>query len=254
MKTHRYIAAFAAVLLTTIVTAQTVSPLDAARAALKTNDLPKTEALLLPLTGDGATDAAPFHALGQLRERQQNLKEAVAAYEQAAKLDPTQAEYFSALGIALSQRMGEMNFMQQAMTAGKMKKAFEKSVALEPKHVAGLIGMARYYSNAPEIAGGSLEKARTYAERVKAIVPFLGEAEYGNIAEKGEDFGGALAHYESSLKLRPDNAGFLFSAGRMLAKLGRKDEARERFEAALKLSPNLEPAKRALADLDQPAG
>ena len=253
MKIHRHpLAAVAALLLAGLASAQPVSPLDAARAALKANDLGRAEMLLLPLTGTDAKDAAAFHALGQLRERQRNLKEAVAAHEQATRLDPSRPEYFSALGVALSQRMGEMNFMQQAMTAGKMKKAFEKSVELDPEHVAGLIGLARYYTNAPEIAGGSLEKAKEFAARVAALVPFLGESEYGSIAEKGEDFAGALAHFEAALKLNADNAGLLNACGRMLVKLGRKDEARAHFEAALRLNPNLESAKKALAGLDAP--
>jgi Flp pilus assembly protein TadD len=254
MKTRHPLAALAALILTAVLTAQPVaSSLDEARAALQANDLPKAESLLAPLTTGAATEAAAFHVLGQLRERQRNLKDAATAYEQATKLDATKPEYHSALGIAIGQRMGEMNFMQQAMAAGKMKKAFETSVALDPQHVSGLIGLSRYYANAPEIAGGSLEKARTFAAQVKAIVPFLGEAEYANIAEKGEDYTAALAHYETARQLRPDNAGFTFSAGRMLAKLGRKDEARARFEEALKLNPNFEAAKRALAELDKPA-
>jgi len=235
------------------IPAQTVRPLDEAQTALQGGDLTKAESLLAPLTGAEAKDAAAFFVLGQLRERQRSLKDAVAAYEQAAALDPTKPEYFSALGIAFSQRMGELNFMQQAMTAGKMRKAFEKSVALDARHVAGLIGLARYYTNAPEIAGGSLEKAKEFAGRVRDLSPFLGETELGNIAEKGEDFPAALAHFETASRLKPDHAGLQVSCGRMLAKLSRKEEARARFEGALKLNPGLERAKQELAALDGPA-
>ena len=54
-------------------------------------------------------------------------------------------------------------------------------------------------------------------------------------------------------KLKPDSASLTNACGRMLAKLGRKDEARARFEAALKINPAFEPAKKALAALDAPA-
>ncbi|MBI2814046.1 MAG: tetratricopeptide repeat protein [Opitutae bacterium] len=199
------------------------------------------------------TDAAALHKLSQERLQQKSTKEAVELAEQATQADATKPEYFSQLGIALSVRMGEMNFMQQAMVAGKMRKAFEKSIALDPKHVAGLIGLARYYANAPEIAGGSLEKAREFADRVHALNPVLGLAEYANIAEKGEDYAGALAHFEAALKLKPDSANLTNACGRMLAKLGKKDEARARFEAALKINPEFEAAKKALAALDAPA-
>jgi tetratricopeptide (TPR) repeat protein len=143
--------------------------------------------------------------------------------------------------------------MQMAMLSGKMKGAFEKSVALDPNHVAGLIGLARFYSNAPEIAGGSPEKAKEFAGRVHALNPYLGELELARIAERAEDFSGALTRYDAALAIRPETTGVQVSAGRMLAKLGRKDEARTRFEAALKLNPAHEGAKKALAELDAPA-
>lgn len=230
MKTHRsLLAAFAAVVLTTIASAQT------------------------PLPGNPA-DAAALHRQSIERLQQKHTKEAVEFAEQATKADPTKAEYFSQLGTALGQRMGEIGFMQQAMLSGKLRKAFEKSVALDPNHVAGLIGLARFYTNAPEIAGGSFVKAAEFASRVQKLNPFLGELELANIANKDEQYAEALAHYEAAANLKPDQAGVQLGCGRMLAQLGRKDEARARFEAALKLNPHFEAAKKALAELDQPAG
>jgi len=229
MKTKSLLAAFAAVVLTTIASAQT------------------------PLPGNPA-DAAALHQQSIERLQQKNTKEAVEFAEQATKADPTKAEYFSQLGTALGQRMGEIGFMQQAMLSGKLKKAFEKSVALDPHHVAGLIGLARFYTNAPEIAGGSFVKAAEFASRVQKLNPFLGELELANIANKDEQYAEALAHYEAAAHLKPDQAGVQLGCGRMLVQLGRKDEARARFEAALKLNPNFEAAKKALAELDQPAG
>lgn len=246
-------AVAALLLLPDLAEAQTASSLDEARAALQANDLPKAEALLAPLTGAEAKDAAAFFTLGRLRERQKNLKEAVSSYEQATKLDATKPEYFSTLAVALSQRMGEMNFMQQAMVAGKMKKAFEKSVELDPNHVQGLIGLVRYYITAPEIAGGSMEKAAEFARRVRELSPFQGEMELGMVAGHDERYADALSHYEAAVKLNPAHGYAQYLCGQMLVKLDKKAEARTRFETALKLDPSLDSAKKALAKLDAPA-
>jgi Flp pilus assembly protein TadD len=184
-----------------------------------------------------------LHQLSIERLQQINTKEAVGFAEQAVKADPTKAEYFSQLGMALGQRMGEIGFMQQAMMSGKLRKAFEKSVEHDPNHVAGLIGLARYYTNAPEIAGGSFVKAAAYATRVRQLNPLLGELELANIANKDEKYAEALAHYEAAATLKPDQAGVQLGCGRMLAKLGRKDEARARIETALKLNRTSRPRK-----------
>jgi Flp pilus assembly protein TadD len=200
-----------------------------------------------------APNAAALHQQGLDSFKQRDFKAAVDFAEEATKADPTKAEYFSQLGIAISQRMNEVNFMQMAVMSGRLKKAFEKSVALDPNHVSGLIGLSRFYTNAPEIAGGSTEKAREFANRVLKLVPLQGEIELGHIAAKDEDYAEALKHYEAAIALKSDNAGLHNAAGQMLAKLGRKPEARAHFETALKLKPDFDAVKKALAELDAPA-
>jgi Flp pilus assembly protein TadD len=223
------------------------SLLAAASAALLLGTLASAQA---PVPSAPPADAAALHQRSIELLQQKNAKEAVDLAEQATKADPTNPEYFSQLGVALSQRISEVNFMQMPAISGKMRKAFEKSVALDPNHLPGLIGLTRFYTNAPEIAGGSLEKAAEFAGRLRVINPFLGEVELGRIAEKNEDSAAALTHYEAASQLKPDNAGMQNACGRVLAALGRKDEARARYEAALKLNPEFEPAKKALAALD----
>jgi tetratricopeptide (TPR) repeat protein len=216
-------------------------------------------ALLLATFAFGQTPAAPapdgaaLHQQSLESVKQKKFKEAVDLADQATKADPTKPEYFSQLGVALSQRMSEVNFMQMAAMSGRMRKAFEKSIELDPNHVAGLIGLTRFYSNAPEIAGGSLEKAAEFAARVQKLDPFLGALELGRLAEKAEKPDEALAHYEAAAKANPKSAGVLAAAGRLLAQAGKKDEARARFEAALKINPEHEVAKKGLAELDKPA-
>lgn len=238
-----------ALLLSCLLNAQTDTVAAQAAALIGKNDLAAAEAMLAPATAEGSQDAAAFFQLGTLRLRQRRVDDAVAAHEAALKLDGTKAEYFSQFAVALSAKMQGADMMTQAMLATKLKQAFEKSVELDPNHVAGLIGLARYYGNAPEIAGGSPEKAAAFARRVRAMQPFLGELELALIAERDEDFVTAVAHYEAALKLQPKHAGALASAGRALARLGRKEEARARFEAALELDPKREAARKALAEL-----
>jgi Flp pilus assembly protein TadD len=251
---QRLVAVALLVLSATIVHAQMSSALDEAQAAFKANDLNKASQLLEPLTGEGAQNARAFHLLSGVRIAQKNTKDAVVLAEKATLLDGTKAEYFSQLGMALGMRMGEVGFMQQAMMAGRLKQAFAKAVELDPNDLAGLIGLARFYVQAPAIAGGSLDKAKELAHRVEQLDPFLGAVELGGIAEREENFVEALKHFETASTLRPNNAGLQYQCGRMLAKLRRTPEARSRFEAALKINPAFEAASKSLTELDAPAG
>jgi tetratricopeptide (TPR) repeat protein len=253
MKIQPSLPAALAALILLAADALAQSPIEQAAAALKKGDLTAAEALLAPLAGGETPDPAALSQLSAVRVAQKKTPEAIELSEKAVRLDASKADYFAQLGLAYATRMGEIGFLQQALISGKLKKAFEKAVALDPNHLTGLIGLSRYYAGAPEIAGGSLEKAGEFAERVRKLNPFLGEMELGRVAERGEDYAGALARYEAAAKLQPTHAGAQTACGRMLAQLGQKDEARIRLEAALQLNPAHEAAKKALAGLDRPA-
>jgi tetratricopeptide (TPR) repeat protein len=247
----RIIARFSTFMLTLVVgQAQITSPLDEAASAIKSRDLTKAASLLEPLTGAGSTDAAAFHLMSQVKSGEKNTKAAVEMAEKATRLDATKSAHFAQLGMALGQRMGELGFMQQAMLSGKLKGAFEKAVELDPNDVSGLIGLTRYYSNAPAIAGGSTEKAKELAQRVQRLDPFLGELELAQVEIVDENFAEALRHFEAAAHIKPKHAYVQTQCGRMLAKLGRKEEARARYEAALAISANFEPATKGLTELE----
>ncbi|PTX97787.1 tetratricopeptide repeat protein [Opitutus sp. ER46] len=223
--------------------------IDAAREAFQKRDLPRAAALLEPLTAEGTTDAAACHLASQVWLEQKDSARAVTLAQKAVTLDGGNAEYFTQLGLALSRRINEVGFMQKAAMSGKLRKAFERAVELDPKNLTALIGLTRYYVNAPEIAGGSLEKAKACAEKLVALDAFVGNMELGSIAEKQEQPEVALNHYQAAAELKPDHVGALARCGRVLGRLGRTEEARARFEAALKLDPNNEGVKRAQAAL-----
>jgi tetratricopeptide (TPR) repeat protein len=131
-------------------------------------------------------------------------KDAIKRYEAAIAAGPDSAELQSSYAHALTQRIGEVNFMAQGMIAGKMLKAYQRSVELDPDHIRGWIGLCRYYLNAPAIAGGSAGKAESYAREVHARVPYLGEVELGLVEEKRGNHEVAAAHYQTALELKPD--------------------------------------------------
>ncbi len=234
--------------------AAAASPMEEARVAFEARDYERAATLLVAATGEGSTDAEAFHLLSQVRLAEKNASEAVKWSEKATKIDASRAEYFSQLGAALGTRMNEVGFMQQAMLAGKLKKAFERAVELNPNDVGGLMGLSRYYSRAPEIAGGSKVKAKELARRVRELAPFLGSMELGAIAEQEERYVEALEHYAAAAETNPAHGWAQHVCGRVLVRLGRVEEARERFRAALRNDPALDAAKEALGALDVSEG
>lgn len=131
-------------------------------------------------------------------------KLAVDLAKQATAAAPDYAEAFSTLGTAYAMRIGEVNFMAQAMMSSQMLSAYQKSVELDPNHIGGYIGLARFYSNAPAIAGGSLDKAEDYAREVEKRVGWLGANELALIAEKRGDNVSAAELFRTALAGNPN--------------------------------------------------
>lgn len=147
----------------------------------------------------------------------EETKTAVNLYEQAIKADPDNADLQTEYANALTVRIGQVNFMVQGMIAGKMLKAYERSVEIDPNHVTGWIGQCRYYLNAPAIAGGSADKAEVFANEVFKRVPFLGHVELGLVAEKRGDTAKAAEHFQSALDLQPEYGEALAGLKRVTA-------------------------------------
>ena len=61
----------------------------------------------------------------------------------------------------------------------------------------------------------------------------------------------AVALYREGLKLCPDDDVARYELGKILAGMGRGPEAREEFEAALKINPNFQGAKKELEKLQK---
>ncbi|ACB74964.1 tetratricopeptide repeat protein [Opitutus terrae] len=227
-------------------------PLAAGAAALNANQLDTADALLTPLAAVEKPDPRVFLQLSELRVRQGRAKDAVGFAEKAVAAAPGEARLHSNLGRVLSVRIGEVNFLHQGLLAGRMREAFEKSIELDPEHMDGYFGLARYYTNAPAIVGGGREPAERYAREIEKRNPQLGTLELARIAERFGDPAGALVLYTKAATAQPDNAAIEESLGRVNEALGNAAAARPHYEKALALASDRRGAREALARLDAP--
>ena len=184
-----------------------VAALEEASTALREGNVTRAEQLLEPLATAETPSVAALRQLAEVRQRQQRTGDAVALLERAVTLEPKNAANHSALGGALARHLPHVsNQMEMGEIAGRMLEAFERAVTLDPEHVPGYVGLARYYSNAPEFAGGSRVRAEQYAEEIRKRVPWLGELELGTIASKFGEPEKATAHFKRADELNPGNA------------------------------------------------
>lgn len=173
----------------------------------------------LVLSTSGLAQSIEETAIADSRthQAQNDNKAAVEILERAIAAGGNTSSLFSEYGVALANRMREVQFLQ-GILAGKMKRAFEKAVQLDPNNLTAWTGLAEYYSNAPAFAGGSVERAIKCAQEVQTRDALRGNLELGQIYRRA----------------------------------GKLDQAREAFSAALKIDPSSQTATEGIKALDTP--
>ncbi len=83
------------------------------------------------------------------------------AMERVVALEPGKAEYQFWYGNSILNGIADLGELSQLSSARKGRDAYAQAVRLDPSFVEAHVALARFYADAPETAGGSVEKART---------------------------------------------------------------------------------------------
>lgn len=226
------------------------TPTERAEALLDKGEFLAAERLIESLALAKKPDPVAVWELSRVRTGQHQTEEGIKLAEKAIKLDPKQGRFHAQLGAAIAAHLSEVTRLDQTSWANRMRKAYEKALALDPNNIVALTGLSRYHWSTPPGRGGDVAKARQLAEHLRKIDRFKGEMELGAIAGRTADFKTALTHFEAAAELDPTSAEALVSCGHVLLRLDRRREARERYENAAKIAPRSDMARNALEALD----
>lgn len=188
--------------------------------------------------------AAPWHNQGLALARLNRTDEAVASYREAIRLQPDHVGAWNNLGNALL-RLGR---------ADEARAAYEGAIRLRPELADGYSNLANLF-----LEQGQLAAAVRYGEESVSRDTRHPEARYnlGNALASSGRFADALAQYEVALEIRPNDAEVANNLGNVLVEMGRLPEALARYELAVALKPGfVEPRRNlvaVLAHLNRPA-
>lgn len=250
---------------------------------------PEAGAALAKITASEPKNAAAAYYYGMtLRRRGDNtaLDDAVPWLAKAAELEPNNATYLADYGGSAMQLASKARSLSGA---NRGRDAMIRSLELNPDNLQAREGLMQFYSQAPWIAGGRMEKAYAQAEEIRKRDPIRGLTALITLKSGEKKYAEATELCESALKQNPDNYLALYQIGRLasttgenldrglvtlrrclelvpppnqpghsgahfrigviLEKKGDKPAARAAYEAALKLDPKMKLALDALAKL-----
>ncbi|HET9426385.1 MAG TPA: tetratricopeptide repeat protein [Gemmatimonadaceae bacterium] len=125
-------------------------------------------------TARNPRDDAALECLGVVQFRRGRFRDAIVQLEKAVQIDDKVASHHLWLGNALGNVADSTSKLKLPFLARRVKAEFEKTVALDPASVDGRDGLVSFYSQAPGVMGGSMEKAREQVREMIRLNPMRG--------------------------------------------------------------------------------
>ncbi|MDP2137550.1 MAG: tetratricopeptide repeat protein [Candidatus Didemnitutus sp.] len=222
--------------LTTTVFAST--PLDAARQLYTERKDAEAKTAFEALVRAEPRQAEAVFYLGRLAMRARDADAAVKHFEKAIELDGKKSAYHLELAGAYGAKIQSAGLFGKASLASKSRTALEKAVELDPTSVDARFGLVQFYSQAPSLMGGGLDKAHLQADAIVQMDPARGRIAKAGLFAREKKYDEAFALYEDALKASPDDYNTLYQIGRLAAESGeRLDRGLETLKLCLGMTP-----------------
>lgn len=143
-------------------------------AAFEAGDYERAEPLLTAELEQGA-DARKSLMLGRIAFEGSRYDEAFALLETAVDGLPDDADAHYWYGSAAGTLAGNVSFFRAAGYAKKSRRALDRALELDPKHVGAHEALAQYYLQAPGFMGGDKKGAEKLAQRLATFAPVEGQ-------------------------------------------------------------------------------
>ncbi len=175
--------------------------------------------------------------------------EALAAYEAAAAVDPTNGNLRQKIEEVRVDVPGLLSRALIGSASGNYRQAlslFDDILEVEPSNVNALIGKAVAYRRS-----GKPQEALNCLDLVLGVQPNNASAilNRGNILLEEGDEEGALESFDRLTQLYPNDEEAWAAQAEVLVKMGRDDDAQRAFTEALKVSPGNEGIQRRILEL-----
>lgn len=183
-------------------------------------------------------DAQAMAYLGRIAQAQQKRSEAIGWLEKAVKQDDGNAMYHFWLGSALGDEARQASKLRQPFLARRVKSEFERAVALDSTLLQPRFGLVDFYTMAPGIMGGSVEKAREQATAIARLNPMQGHLAHARIAMREKNDSAAIREYEAAIAAAPDSTPAYYGLSTFYRDRSRWADAMNVMERLIKARPD----------------
>jgi tetratricopeptide (TPR) repeat protein len=192
------------------------------------------------LIAKNASDDAALHCMGRIYAAMDKAGDAAGWFEKAIKVNDKVSLHHLWLGNALGDQAQHANKLKLPFLARRVKSEFEKAVELDPKSIDGRHGLIQFYSQAPGVMGGSLDKAKEQAREIEKLNPMRGHLEMAQLLEgKDKDLVGAEREFTAAMNAAPDSTLGYNNLGAFYRRQKKYAEGIAVYERLLKARPDV---------------
>lgn len=178
-------------------------------------------------------DAESMHLLSRAYYATERWDDAIRCGERAVALRPNDAYYHLWLAREYGEKAANSNPLTAASLARKAKTEFERAVQLDPSSVEVRLDLAQYYTEAPAIMGGGLDKARDQAAEVAKRNPAKSHLILARIAVKEKRFPEAENQLRQAISVGNGTAEYWMELAEFYRVRGRPDDMQKAVQTAL---------------------
>src|SRR5271157_3504614 len=189
-----------------------------------------SEAISVLATRD---DPESFNLLSRAYYATERWDDAVRYGEKAVILRPDDSSYHLWLAREYGEKAANSNLLTAAGVARKARNEFERAVQLDPSSVEARLDLAQYYTEAPAIMGGGLDKARDQAAQVAKRNSAKSHLILARIAEKEKQLPEAENQLRQAISEAKEPAEYWLELAEFYRVRGRQDDMQKAVETAL---------------------
>lgn len=187
---------------------------------------------------ENRADANAMYHLGRIALAQGQAGDAAEWLDKAVKRDDGNALYHYWLGSALGEEASSASKLRQPFLARRVKSSFERAVALDPAMIDARLGLVDFYSVAPGVMGGSMDKAREQANEIVKLNPMRGHLALARVAARQRDTAAEERELRAAIAAAPDSLPGYLNLASMFRRHSRWDDAFAVYETLMQVRPD----------------
>jgi tetratricopeptide (TPR) repeat protein len=199
----------------------------------------EAKAAVQALLAKNERDDVALHCMGRIYVEMDKPGDAIGWFEKAVSANDKVSAHHLWLANALGEQAPHTNKLKLPFLARRVKSEFDKAVALDSSSIEARHGLIMFYSQAPGMFGGDMNKAKAQAMEIGKLNPMHGHIEMAVLLEsKDKDTVSAEREFKAAIDANPDSTLGYSNLGQFYRRQKRYDEAIAVYENMLKVKPD----------------